>query len=131
MTVRMVLFINAVANVLSLQIQILDVDNNGEFRCIRGAFLAQSCPPWSIIQVNAEIIREVCNFFVSLEVKLQGCECCVVFTRTENIGHQTGIGARILVRRRIRIVWICNCNFQCFVYRNLVSSSPNNRGCSH
>ena len=63
MTVRMVLFINAVANVLSLQIQILDVYNNGEF-------LAQSCPPWSIIQVNAEIIREVCNFLISLKVKL-------------------------------------------------------------
>ena len=130
-TVRMVLFIDAVANVLSLQIQILDIDNNGEFRCIRRAFLTQICPPWSSIQVNAEIIREVCNFFVSLEVKLQSCECCVVFTRAENIGQQTSIGACILVGRGIWIFRIRDRNFQCLVNRNFVSSSPNDRGCSH
>ena len=130
-TVRMPLFIDAVANVLSLQIQILDIDNNGEFRCIRRAFLTQICPIWLFIQVNAEIIREVCNFFVSLEVKLQSCECCVVFTRAENIGHQTGIGARILIGRSAWVTWVWNCNFQCLVYRDFVSSSPNDRGCSH
>ena len=130
-TVRMPLFIDAVANVLSLQIQILDIDNNGEFRCIRRTFLTQICPPWLFIQVNAEIIREVCNFFVSLKIKLQRCKRCVVFTRAENIGHQTGIGARILVRRSAWVTWVWNCNFQCLVYRNFVSSSPNDRGCSH
>ena len=130
-TVRMPLFIDAVANVLSLQIQILDIDNNGEFRCIRRAFLTQICPIWLFVQVNAEIIREVCNFFVSLEVKLQSCECCVVFTRAENIGHQTGIGARILIGRSAWVTWVWNCNFQCLVYRDFVSSSPNDRGCSH
>ena len=129
--IRMVLFIDAVTNVLSLQIQILDVYNNGEFRCIWSAILAQICPPRSSIQVNAEIIREVCNFLVSLKVKLQRSKRRVVFTRTKNIGQQTRIGAILLVKRSIRIFRICNCNFQCFVYRDFVSSSPNDRGCSH
>ena len=39
--------------------------------------------------------------------------------------------ARILVRRSAWVTWVWNCNFQCLVYRNFVSSSPNDRGCSH